>query len=209
MFAATQPTPIRPMPGVGFAHCKRAYRVKYEKATPLCKHFSTSESEPNTLHTKSTLTTLQKRRAQTNTPIMPQKPRSASKYAIPKAHPSQRKQDGKKTNPDTLTDDKKTHPPPRKQIYIGRDMRQCEPNTHTVSMRDGQKNCVSIDRQNCFTKSVKQARKNIWTRRKTPLRASAWAVACYRTLFANMCIICAYLEIIWLDFDRSCPYCSL
>lgn len=38
---------------------------------------------------------------------MPQKPRSASKYAIPKAHPSHRKQDGKKTNPDTLTDDKK------------------------------------------------------------------------------------------------------
>ena len=29
------------------------------------------------------------------------------KYAIPKARPSQRKQDGKKTNPDTLTDDKK------------------------------------------------------------------------------------------------------
>ena len=67
------------------------------------------------------------------------------------------------------------------------------------------KNCVSIDRQNCFTKSVKQARKNIWTRRKTPLRASAWAVACYGTLFANMCIICEYLEMIWLVFRSILP----
>ena len=33
----------------------------------------------------------------------------------------------------------KTHPTPRKQIYIGRDMRQCEPNTHISSMRDGQR----------------------------------------------------------------------
>ena len=70
--------------------------------------------------------------------------------------------------------------------------RQCE----TV---DG--NCVSIDRQNCFTKSVKQARKNIGTRRNTPLRASSWAVACYGTEFANMCIICACLEMIWLVFS--------
>lgn len=99
----------------------------------------------------------------------------------------------------------KTHPTPRKQIYIGRDMRQCEPNTHISSMRDGQKNCVSIDRQNCFTKSVKQARKNIWARRKTPLRASAWAVACYGTLFANMRIICEYIEMIWLVFRSILP----
>lgn len=208
MFAATQPTPIRPMPGVGFAHCKRAYRVKYEKATPLCKHFSTSESAPNTPHTKSTLTTHQKRRAQTNTPIMPQKPRSASKYAIPKAHPSQRKQDGKKTNPDTLTDDKNTPDTPQANLYRQRREPMQTEYPHRINARRS-KNCVSIDRQNCFTKSVKQARKNIWTRRKTPFRASAWAVACYGTLFANMCIIRAYLEIIWLDFDRSCPYCSL
>ena len=67
------------------------------------------------------------------------------------------------------------------------------------------KNCVSIDRQNCFTKSVKQARKNIWTRRKTPFRASAWAVACYGILFANMCIICEYLEMIWLVFRSILP----
>ena len=53
--------------------------------------------------------------------------------------------DGKKTNPDTLTDDKKTNPTPRKQIYIGRDMRQCEPNTHISSMRDGQRK-LRIDR---------------------------------------------------------------
>ena len=39
----------------------------------------------------------------------------------------------------------KTHPTPRKQIYIGRDMRQCEPNTHTVSMRDCQRK-LRIDR---------------------------------------------------------------
>ena len=79
------------------------------------------------------------------------------------------------------------------------------PNTHISSMRDGQKNCVSIDHQNCFTKSVKQARKNIWTRRKTPFLASAWAVACCGTLFANMCIIRAYLEMIWLVFRSILP----
>lgn len=75
---------------------------------------------------------------------------------------------------------------------------------HRINARRS-KNCVSIDRQNCFTKSVKQARKNIWTRRKTPLRASAWAVACYGTLFANMCIICEYLEMIWLVFRSILP----
>ena len=75
------------------------------------------ESAPNTLHTKSTLTTLQKRRAQTNTPIMPQKPRYPSKYANPKAHPSQRKHDGKKTTPDTLTDDKNAPATPQANLY--------------------------------------------------------------------------------------------
>ena len=108
MFAATQPTPIRPTPGVGFAHCKRTYRVKYKKTNPLYKHFSTSESAPNTPHTKSTLTTHQKRRAQTNAPVPPQtRSRSASKICNSESDPSHRKQDGKKTNPDTLTDDKK------------------------------------------------------------------------------------------------------
>ena len=52
--------------------------------------------------------------------------------------PSHRKQAGKKTNPDTLTDDKK-HLALRTQVYIGRDVNRCKPNTHTVSMRDGQK----------------------------------------------------------------------
>lgn len=171
-------------------HIASAPIASNTKTNPLCKHFSTSESAPNTLHTKSTLTTLQKRRARANAPVTAQARRQ-------------------KDQPRHFNRRQKTHPTPRKQIYIGRDMRQCEPNTHTVSMRDGKENCVSIDRQNCFTKSVKQARENIWTRRKTPLRASAWAVACYGTLFANMCIIRAYLEIIWLDFDRSCPYCYL
>lgn len=190
MFAATQPTPIRPTPGGSLCTLQAHLSRQIQKTNPLCKHFSTSESAPNTLHTKSTLTTLQKRRARANAPVTAQARRQ-------------------KDQPRHFNRRQKTHPTPRKQIYIGRDMRQCEPNTHTVSMRDGKENCVSIDRQNCFTKSVKQARENIWTRRKTPLRASAWAVACYGTLFANMCIIRAYLEIIWLDFDRSCPYCYL
>lgn len=59
------------------------------------------------------------------------------KICTSESDPSRRKQDGKKTNPDTLTDEK-THPTPRKQIYIGRDMNRCKPNTHISSMRDGQ-----------------------------------------------------------------------
>lgn len=190
MFAATQPTPIRPTPGGSLCTLQAHLSRQIQKTNPLCKHFSTSESAPNTLHTKSTLTTLQKRRARANAPVTAQARRQ-------------------KDQPRHFNRRQKTHPTPRKQIVMGADMRQCEPNTHISSMRDGQRK-LRIDRPSkLFHKIVKQARKNIWTRRKTPLRASAWAVACYGTLFANMCIIRTYLEIIWLDFDRSCPYCSL
>ena len=137
------------------------------------------------------------------------KPRYPSKYAIPKARPSQRKQDGKKTNPDTLTDDKKHTRHPASKFIWAETCANANRIPTSLQRETVKENCVSIDRQNCFTKSVKQARKNIWTRRKTPLRARDRAAACYGTLFANMCIIRAYLEIIWLDFDRSCPYCSL
>lgn len=46
-------------------------------------------------------------REQTHPSRRKQKVARPQKYAIPKALPSQRKQDGKKANPDTLTDDKK------------------------------------------------------------------------------------------------------
>ena len=101
-------------------HIASAPIASNTKTNPLCKHFSTSESAPNTLHTKSTLTTLQKRRARANAPVTAQARRQ-------------------KDQPRHFNRRQKTHPTPRKQIYIGRDMRQCEPNTHISSMRAGQR----------------------------------------------------------------------
>ena len=118
VLAATQPTQICPTTGVGFSHSKRTYRAKYEKATPLCKRFSTSESAPNTHHTKSTLTTHQKRRAQTNTPIMPQNPARLQK-CNPESDTSQRKQGGK-NHPWHFNRRQKIRPSRRKQIVICR-----------------------------------------------------------------------------------------
>ena len=117
-----------------------------KKTNPLCKHFSTSESAPNTLHTKSTLTTLQKRRARANAPVPPQtKSRSASKICNSESTPVTAQARRQKDQPRHFNRRQKTHPPPRKQIYIGRDMRQCEPNTHISSTRDGQRK-LRIDR---------------------------------------------------------------
>lgn len=210
MFAATQPTPIRPTPGGSLCTLQAHLSRQIQKTNPLCKHFSTSESAPNTLHTKSTLTTLQKRRARANAPVPPQtKSRSSSKICNSESAPVIAQARRQKDQPRHFNRRQKhTRHPASKLLWV-----QTCANANRIptslQCETVKENCVSIDRQNCFTKSVKQARKNIWTRRKTPLRARAWSVACYGTLFANMCIIRAYLEIIWLDFDRSCPYCSL
>ena len=184
----------------------KIYSNQIQKTNPLCKHFSTSESAPNTLHTKSTLTTLQKRRARQATR---RKTALSFKICNSESTPVTAQARRQKDQPRYFNRRQKTHPTPRKQIYMGRDMRQCEPNTHISSTRDGQRK-LRIDRPSkLFHKKRETSPKKIWTRRKTPLRARDRAAACYGTLFANMCIIRAYLEVIWLDFDRSCPYCSL
>ena len=146
MFAATQPTPIRPTPDGSLCTLRAHLSRQIQKTNPLCKHFSTSESAPNTLHTKSTLTTLQKRRARANAPVPPQtKSRSASKICNSESAPVTAQARRQKDQPRHFNRRQKTHPTPRKQIYIGRDMRQCKPNTHISSMRDGQRK-LRIDR---------------------------------------------------------------
>ena len=127
-------------PAAVYAHCKRTYRVKYKKQTLLRKHFSTSESAPNTLHTKKQVDAPQKSRARANAPVPPQtKSRSASKICNSESTPVTAQARRQKDQPRHFNRRQKAHPTPRKQIYMGRDMRQCEPNTHTVSMRDGQR----------------------------------------------------------------------
>ena len=123
-------------PAAVYAHCKRTYRVKYKKQTLLRKHFSTSESAPNTLHTKKQVDAPQKSRARQATR---RKTALSFKICNSESTPVTAQARRQKDQPRYFNRRQKTHPPPRKQIYMGRDMRQCEPNTHTVSMRDSQR----------------------------------------------------------------------
>lgn len=73
------------------------------------------------------------------------KSRSASKICNSESAPVTAQASRQKDHPRHFNRRQKTHPTPRKQIDIGRDMRQCEPNTHISSMRDGQRK-LRIDR---------------------------------------------------------------
>lgn len=197
-------------PAAVYAHCKRTYRVKYKKQTLYANTFRHPKAHRICFIRKARWQRSKSAgREQTHPSRRKQKVARHQKYAIPKAHPSQRKQDDKKTNPDTLTDDKKHARHPQTNLYRQRHAPMRTEYPHLFNARRSKKIAYQSTVKKCFTKSVKQARKIIWTRRKTPLRARDRAVAYYGTLFANVCIICACLEIIWLDFDRSCPYCSL
>ena len=66
------------------------------------------------------------------------------KYAIPKAQPSHRKQDGKKTNPDTLTDDKNTPDTPHTSLYRQRHAPMQTEYPHRINARRSKK--LRIDR---------------------------------------------------------------
>ena len=210
MFAATQPTPIRPTPGGSLCTLQAHLSRQIQKTNPLRKHFSTSESAPNTLHTKKQVDAPQKSRARANAPVPPQtKSRSASKICNSESTPVTAQARRQKDQPRHFNRRQKHTRHPASKFIWAETCANANRIPTPYQCETVKENCVSIDRQNCFTKSVKQARKNIWTRRKTPLRARNRATACYGTLFANMCIIRVYLEMIWLDFDRSCPCCSL